>query len=47
MDLTGFDQIAVEELMTATPPEFDVAAESQDRQRRLVKCPACGNEFNG
>jgi hypothetical protein len=43
MDLTGFDQKALEELMTATPPEFDAAQE--DQTPRLITCPACGKEF--
>jgi hypothetical protein len=45
MDLTGFDNQALEELMTATAPEFDAATENQTR--RIITCPACGKEFNG
>jgi hypothetical protein len=45
MDVTGFDNQALEELMTATAPEFDAATE--DQTRRIITCPACGKEFNG
>jgi ParB-like chromosome segregation protein Spo0J len=48
MDLTGFDHDALEELMTAAPPEFQpVSIDEQSRldQRSPVTCPSCQNVF--
>lgn len=43
MDLTGFDQKALEELMTATPPEPTL----DQSVPKMITCPFCKKEFNG
>lgn len=48
MDLTGFNQWALEELMTATPPEFETTGiEEQSRldEKQSVICPQCKYVF--
>ena len=45
MDLTGFDQKSLEDIMTAAPPEdIDLAASDQDETAKH-KCPKCGFIF--
>jgi ParB-like chromosome segregation protein Spo0J len=46
MDLTGFDQAALEELMTATVPEFQANGDQPSLDElNKAKCPQCGYEF--
>ena len=46
MDLTGYAQDVIEEMMTAAPPSDPVDLDAPDQNAaRLVKCPKCGFEF--
>ncbi len=48
MDLTGFDNDALEELMTAANPEFQPGTEEQQGQldqKSPIECPHCHKQF--
>ena len=44
MDMTGFDDVEIEMLMTQFNPD-DVSEQESPDEKQKIKCPECGHEF--
>ena len=44
MDMTGFDDVEIEMLMTQFNPD-DVSEQERSNEKQKIKCPECGHEF--